>query len=187
MNLSASDILIHFVVHPKSAETFGLPCSCTCLTFFKCGACEHAILATMMLDKRNVQIPSKYRIDRPSAVPSKKIGLENFEYAGNSSSSEQDDDFEVHAPPPPPTKKSLDFSCMEDTPGGGRKKRKVKPDDYVYDPLLICCFSGWENRIRNKNQFVSTGAKTGQCEPPPPSPSPSLTLVPSTSTLQAGD
>ena len=50
--------------------------SCTCLTFFKSGACEHAILATMMLDKRSVQIPSKYRIERPSAVPSKKISLD---------------------------------------------------------------------------------------------------------------
>ena len=84
-----------------------------------------------MLDKRSVQIPSKYRIDRPSAVPSKKIGLENFDYAGKSASSEQDDDFEEPAPRPLPTKKSLDFSCMEDIPVGGRQKRKVKPGDYV--------------------------------------------------------
>jgi hypothetical protein len=96
--------------------------SCTCLTFFKHGACEHSIIVTMILDKRSVQIPSKYRIDRPSAVPSKKIGLENFEYAGKSSSSEQDD-FEEPAPPPLPAKKSI--------PVGGRQKRKVKPDDYV--------------------------------------------------------
>ena len=74
--------------------------------------------------------PTHLTIDRPSAVPSKKIGLENFEYAGKSSSSEQDD-FEEPAPPPLPAKKSLDFSCMEDIPVGGRQKRKVKPDDYV--------------------------------------------------------
>ena len=110
--------------------------SCTCLTFFKHGACEHSIIVTMMLDKRSVQIPSKYRIDRPSAVPSKKIGLENFEYAGKSSSSEQDD-FEEPAPPPLPAKKSLDFSCMEDSPGGGRVKRKVQPKDGDYDPILM--------------------------------------------------
>ncbi len=80
--------------------------SCTCLIFFKCRACEHALLATMMLDKSSVHIPSKYRIDRPSAVPSKKLGFDNFEYVGISSSSEQDEDFEEHVPPPPPTKKS---------------------------------------------------------------------------------
>ncbi len=39
---------------------------CACVGFFKSCACEHAILATVMLDKI-IEIPAKHCLDRPSA------------------------------------------------------------------------------------------------------------------------
>jgi hypothetical protein len=63
--------------------------SCSCPEFYKCGACEHAILTSMMVD-RSIEVPLIHCTRKPEPVV--KTTMDSAVLAGSSSHSEECED-----------------------------------------------------------------------------------------------
>ena len=89
--------------------------------------CEHAILTSMLID-RSIEVPAKFSIRQPDAVPSRMADFTAAcEFAG-SDADDMEDDHGGRASPlprPPTARQQLDFGTSTDTGAAGTRKRRV--------------------------------------------------------------
>ena len=98
----------HFVTLLDKPWSSIIQYKCSCPEFYKCGACEHAILTSMMVD-RSIEVPLIHCTRKPEPVA--KTTIHGAVLAGSSSDSEECEDGEAEfmsgrqtmkVPPPPP-------------------------------------------------------------------------------------
>ncbi len=79
----------HVVKRLEKPWSKEVQCLCSCPDFFKNGACEHAIISTMLVDK-TVKVPGSMSLREPKVTPTT---LEGAMMAGTSSDSEASSEY----------------------------------------------------------------------------------------------